>query len=224
MAPPFPITQERLDSHIDKLITAINMVKEHRLTILVGGNATGKSLVRKQLNLKLAKKYGLERNAVRQVSMQMRTELRSDFGALACMAHDDPCAPTSLATWNLIQEAIGRREFALGNPYYLVFDELEIGMSQESLAGLLLYLEEQMPVWLTDTLGVMVITHSDMVVRSLGKSGQADFISLGYDELDTDMDAWLAREIVPTDFAWLDDWSGRLYQQVCARSRGKEEP
>lgn len=47
------ISNEILDEHIDKLLDVIHSIKENRITVVVGANGTGKSLIRKQLNVRL---------------------------------------------------------------------------------------------------------------------------------------------------------------------------
>lgn len=218
MRPPFKITEEILESHVDKLCDMISEVQKHRLTILVGNNGTGKSLIRKQLNVRFIKETEEQRNVVRQISMQARTEPRPDLGALSGCMHDMPEEPTSMATWHMLQETIGKHEFTLDKPYYLVFDEMEIGMSKESIMGVLAFIIQKMPYWLDNTLGVMVITHSDLVAKTLYEAFDADFVNIGYDEISRDFEGWVSRDIHPTDFTWLKDWSAKLFCTVRERS------
>lgn len=76
--------------------------KKEKITVLVGNNGVGKSLIRKQLHFKWTRKYGERKSYIRAVSMQQRTENRSaDWGALGSMLHDDETSPTSLWTYYL---------------------------------------------------------------------------------------------------------------------------
>lgn len=218
MQPPFEITSEILNAHVDKLCDIISDIQTQRLTVLVGNNGTGKSLIRKQLNIRFIKETGKHRNIVRQISMQARTESRPDLGALSSAMHDSPDDPTSMATWRMINQTIGKHEFTLDEPYYLIFDEMEIGMSKESILGILQFVKEKMPYWLENTLGVMIITHSKLVAKALYDTFDADFFDIRYNEVNKDFDKWLNREIVPTDFEWLKDWSTKLFRTVNDRS------
>ena len=114
----FEITEEILDDHICCILDIIDEVKEGKLTVLVGANGTGKSLIRKQVNVKLVKKYNADRNMIRHVSQQMRTELRSDMGALACIAMDSPTEPTSMASFDCIKKTMNYENWKI----YAYFD------------------------------------------------------------------------------------------------------
>lgn len=218
----FEITDEILNDHIDKIIDIVNKIKTNRVTILVGDNGVGKSLIRKQLGVRFYKEYKQKRSIVRQISMQQRTESRADLGAMSSCMHDWPTSPTSLCTYDMIKQALGG-EFSLEKPYYLVLDEMEIGMSKESVAGIIDYVVKKIPYWVTNTLGVLIITHSDFVVSELTKKVDCDFINLSYNKIDYNVDNWLERDIIPTDFEWLDTWSNKLYKTVNDRSKSLKE-
>lgn len=223
MQPPFEITDEILDEHIDKLLDIIEQIPKHKLTVLVGGNGTGKSLIRKQLDCRFINETGLKRRIVRQISMQSRTESRADLGALSSIMHDSPEEPTSIATWHLLTEAIGRREFKIEDPYYLVLDEMEIGMSEESIMGVLEFVKDNMENWLENTLGVMVITHSKLVAKELCQHFDCEFFEIRYNEINQSLDKWLNRTIIPTDFVWLKEWSNKLFLKIQNRSKPMSE-
>lgn len=46
------ITEELLDKHIDNILDIIDEIQEGKITVLIGNNGVGKSLIRKQLNFK----------------------------------------------------------------------------------------------------------------------------------------------------------------------------
>ena len=213
----FEITEEILDSHIEKLLDIIEGIKEKRITLLVGANGTGKSLIRKQLNVRFIKQYNANRNMVRHVSQQMRTELRSDMGALACIAMDNPEDPTSMCSFDMINKVTNydMKE----KDYYIVLDEAEIGMSEESVLGLCEHLKGVLPEWLENSLGILIITHSSLLAEYIHSNFDCDFYNIGYNNYSQDFDAWKAREIKPTDFNWLSDWSLALFRRVNDRSK-----
>lgn len=211
------VSNEILDEHIDKLLDVINSIKENRITVIVGANGTGKSLIRKQLNVRLIKNYDENRNMVRHISQQLRTELRSDMGALACIGMDSPTDPTSISSYDLINSVMNYDMES--KKYYIVLDEAEIGMSEESILGLLNYLDSKVPSWLNNTLGVMIITHSGVIAEHFVKNYDCDFYSIGYNSVSQDFDAWKNRVIKPTDFEWLSEWSNRLFHRVNERSK-----
>lgn len=213
------ITDNMIREHVHKLRDLVYQIQIGKLTILVGSNGTGKSFVRKQLNVRFAKEFGLPRKIVRELSMQLRTESRAEFGALSSALHDSPTAPTSLETWHLFSKTMGNIEFTKETPYYLVLDEMEIGMCQESILGLLEILGQKIPQWLENTLGIMVITHSDLVAGTLYTQFDADFIDLGYNTLNRNFSKWQTRPREPMDFEWLETWSNALYDEIQRRSR-----
>lgn len=223
MQPPFEITDKILDEHVDKICDIIDDINTQKLTILVGENGTGKSLIRKQLNVRFIKETNKKRNVVRQISMQARTESRADLGALSSCLHDSPWEPTSMATYDMLAKTISNHEFTIDDPYYLVFDEMEIGMSKESILGIVNFVKEKIPYWLENTLGVMVITHSDIVAKELYESFDTDFIDIRYNEINKDFDKWFNRTVQPTNFTWLKDWSNKLFKKVQDRSKPLNE-
>lgn len=211
------ISNKVLDEHIDKLVDVINSIKENRITVIVGANGTGKSLIRKQLNVRLIKDYNEHRNMVRHISQQLRTELRSDMGALACIGMDSPTDPTSISSYDLINSVMNYDMES--KKYYIVLDEAEIGMSEESIFGLVQYLDSKILSWLQNTLGIMIITHSRVIAEHIVNSYDCDFYNIGYNSVSQDFDAWKNRVVKPTDFEWLAEWSTCLFHRVNERSK-----
>lgn len=211
------ITDELLDKHIDNILDVIDKIKEGKITVLVGNNGVGKSLIRKQLHFKWTRKYGERKSYIRAVSMQQRTENRSaDWGALGSMLHDDETSPTSLWTYYLIKNT-----FKLDDTkkYYYVFDELELGMSKETILSVLNKIAKQIPEFLEKSLGILVITHSDFVSDYFMKNFECDFFNIGFGTVEKDYNAWKNREIVGVDLDWLEDWSNKLYHRINERSK-----
>lgn len=212
------ITEAVLDNHIDNIIDIIGNIKKNKVTIIVGDNGTGKSLIRKQMAVRLMKEYGDNKTHCRTVSMQLRTELRSDWGALACMGHDEPEFPTSLSSFNLLQSVMNY-DMKEKNDYFIILDEIEIGMAKESVLGMANYLNSKIPEWLDNTLGIIIITHSNIIAREIYNNQDCDFINIGYNSVDYDINKWINRNIVPTDFDFLSEWSSRLFHRVNERSK-----
>lgn len=211
------ITDELLDKHIDNILDVIDEIQEGKITVLVGNNGVGKSLIRKQLHFKWQRKYGERKSYIRAVSMQQRTENRSvDWGALGSMLHDDETSPTSLWTYYLIKNT-----FKLDDTkkYYYVFDELELGMSKETILSVLNKIAEQIPEFLEKSLGILVITHSDFVADYFMKNFECDFFNIGFGTVEKDYNAWKNRKFVGVDLDWLEDWSNKLYHRINERSK-----
>ena len=200
------------NEHIDKLLDLMAAIKPHEITILTGGNGRGKSLIRKQMPFVVKKMFNLDDNqmkhSVKAVSMQTRTESRPDFGALSSAMHDWPTTPTSISTFRLIENVL---DYTDDN--FIVLDEIEIGMSAESIAGVCKFLNKRFEeIDSQKCYGVLVITHSDRVVRTLKHDAFLNIEGLSEEQ-------WLNREIVPTDFETLDKEATELFRAIQDRSK-----
>lgn len=58
------ITEKFLDGHIDKIINVVKNIKENKITVIVGQNGTGKSLIRKQMDIRLRRHYQTDRHMI----------------------------------------------------------------------------------------------------------------------------------------------------------------
>lgn len=200
------------NKHIDNLLDVLHSIEPHKITILTGGNGRGKSLIRKQMVFRVKEMFGLSnsqmKHSVKSVSMQTRTEQRPDFGVFSTAMHDEPTSPTSVSTYQLIKDVM---KYTAGN--YIVLDEIEIGMSAESIAGICEFLNRKFSEMDPENCyGVLVITHSDRVVQTLKHDAFVNLEGMSEEE-------WLNREIVPTDFEQLEKESNELFCAVRDRSR-----
>lgn len=200
------------NKHIDNLLDVLHSIEPHKITILTGGNGRGKSLIRKQMVFRVKEMFGLSdsqmKHSVKSVSMQTRTEQRPDFGVFSTAMHDEPTSPTSVSTYQLIKDVM---KYTAGN--YIVLDEIEIGMSAESIAGICEFLNRKFSEMNPENCyGVLVITHSDRVVRTLKHDAFVNLEGMSEEE-------WLNREIVPTDFEQLEKESNELFCAIRDRSK-----
>lgn len=200
------------NEHINHIKDIIDSIPMHKVTILTGGNGSGKSFIRKQIVFTVGRAFNLSmnemRHCVKAVSMQTRTEQKTEWGALSSAMHDSPWMPTSYSTYQLIKRLmdIVIKEDEFNN--YIVLDEIEIGMSAESIAGIVNFLNDCFSkIDFEKCYGIMVITHSDRVVRTLNHNNFVNIEGLSEEE-------WLNREIVPTDFEKLDKESGELMRAI----------
>lgn len=211
------INEELLNKHIDNILDVIDEIQEGKITVIVGNNGVGKSLIRKQLHFKFKRKYGDRQSYIRAVSMQQRTENRAEtWGALGLALHDNETSPTSLWTYYLIKNTFKLDE---SKKYYYVFDELELGMSKETILSVLNKIAEQVPEFLEKSLGILVITHSEFVADYFMQNFACDFFNIGFGIVEKDYEAWKNREILGVDLDWLESWSSKLYHRINERSQ-----
>ena len=201
-------SKETLNKHIDHILDICDSIPTDKITILTGGNALGKSLIRKQLAFYISNKKDIPANkAVIGVSMQTRTESRPEYSALSGMNHDLPWCSTSDSTINLLNGMLSHAKNK-----FIVIDELEIGMSREVQAGVCHMLNEKFPDILKNNYGILVITHSEDVVKNLKHD---NFINIeGMSE-----EQWLTRDIIPVEPKDLDLWATALFKAVRDREK-----
>lgn len=208
-------TVKRLDKHINRIIEVAESIQPNRLTILTGSNGNGKSFIRKLMNSKMGEKFP-DRNAkhlVTEISMQKRTDVNNPLigTGFGFTFFDNPKYPTSISTYNLIDRLLhscvdseNKRDRS-----YIIIDEPEIGMADESQLGIALFLKDKLSKILENSLGIMIITHSKFVVKEL--KDNADFF---YTDYDMTADEWLERKIIPTDFEDLRIHSMNLMRRL----------
>ena len=211
------ISEEHLNAHVDRIVELCKEVPLHKVTILTGGNACGKSVIRKQLALIIPDKLDAEgishgKSTVASASMQLRTESKPEWGAFSSITHDSPWSATSDATLNMINQLFRNSS----DPRYIIIDELEIGMSEELQIGFCNMLNKKLPEILEKNFGVMVITHSRHVVNTLNHDNFMNIEGMTEDE-------WINREIVPIDPEDLEKWADELFKTIRDRSKPASE-
>lgn len=187
-----------IQGHFESLVkeenirAAIKKVDRSKITVLVGKNASGKSLLRKQQSFKVKSDGG----TLIHYSMQLRTESNPMLGALSNFAHDMPDSATSFETFKGIQSSYNTAKKEEKN--FLVIDEPEIGMSEETILAVVNWMNKHFDREVFPN-GVMVITHSRVVVEHL----KADaFVNIS--DLEMTKEEWLNRKIEPADLDALE--------------------
>lgn len=172
-------TVKRLDEHITRIIEVAESIKPNRLTILTGSNGNGKSFIRKLMNSKMGKRFPNKdvKQLIAEISMQKRTDVNNPLmgTGFGFTFFDNPKFPTSISTYNLIDKLLYNcvESEIESERNYIVIDEPEIGMAEESQLGIALYLKSKIPKILENSLGIMIITHSKIIVKELKEN--ADF-------------------------------------------------
>jgi Fe-S cluster assembly ATPase SufC len=213
------INDKIISEHIEKIKHVIyEDIKENEINILVGANGVGKSLVRKQMVFPIVNNHPNAKNKkglVKSISMQFRTESRPEWGALSSMSHDSPYRPTSVSTFDLYNHLISALENE--GKSFLIIDEPEIGMSKETQLAMAEVLKKAIPMLKKKSYGVLIITHSEIIVEALKED--CNFINLGYNTISYDVNEWLNREVVATDFNFLKSWSETLFVAIRDKSK-----
>lgn len=210
------ISEKSIDSHIDRIIEVAESIEPNKVTILTGGNASGKSVIRKLLNIRLADKLGKE-SATSSVSMELRTSGNSGLlgTGLDHMYSDNQWESTGEHTVYLVKGLLKSNtteEMAETNKRYIVIDELETGLSKEALLGICQMLESEMERILKNSYGILLITHSDEVVRNLKHDSFINIEGLTEEE-------WLNREVEPVNPDDIERWSRALYLGIRKRQK-----
>jgi hypothetical protein len=200
-------TPESLNAHIDTLVELVQVLPLTGVSILTGGNGRGKSLVRQQL-VHPTKKAGLR---LASTSLEKRTSSNPDLGCLSGMNRDLAWLPSSVATLDQVEGVLKAR---YGVPTYVVIDEPELGMGEETVLALGTYLTQLLAERPEAIVGVLIITHSRQLVASLAYD---NFYNLdGYETAQQ----WLTRPVVAADLAALR--LNALSDAIQARSRQVE--
>ena len=209
-----------VDKKIERIQDVMSKIEPNKVTILTGSNGSGKSLIRKQVCFELSRKLELDEPSglIASVSMQLRTESNPFLGALSSCMHDCAWHPTSLSTYDLVKNLINSATKEGGKKKYLVIDEPEIGMSRESQLGFVLYLQKRLPEIMDSTYGLLIITHSELIVDAL----KDDAVFINMDNENRTAEDWILREIIPTDFEVLDDESMELFEAIRDYSKEKD--
>lgn len=188
-------------------------IQFNKTTILVGDNGSGKSVIRKYLELGI-ENYTDNNNAkTKTISMQTRIEDPSGFGIMK----DAPWEPTSIHTYDLICQLFKssfdeEKDFV---PNYFIIDELEIGMSRESQLAVCNWLKEKIPIINEKSYGLLIITHSEFVVEQL--KDLCEFIDLN--NHNRTADEWINREVIPTDFEKLSEDTQELFTELLPKNK-----
>lgn len=211
------ISQEAIDNHIDRIVDVTESIETGKVTILTGGNASGKSVIRKLLNTRLSKKLGKEKGVTSSVSMELRTSGNSGLmgTGLDHMHSDLPWTSTGENTLDLVCNLLKSNtseKMAKENKRYIIIDELETGLSKEVLLGVCNLLNTEMDNILKNSYGVLLITHSDEVVTQVKHDVFLNIEGMTEEE-------WLNREIVPVSPDDIREWALALFRGIRNRSK-----
>ncbi len=139
------------------------------VVIFVGQNGAGKSMVRRML------KVGAQERNIAIYDFSQERRCSGDLGT-AMIYGDETWQSTGFISLSTLQRAFKQKP---GKDFLLVWDEPEIGLSEESLLGMVEALKEQLENPPKRLLGCIFMTHSRLFVREL-----QDYPGLAFVDLD----------------------------------------
>ena len=205
-------TRKSILDQYDRIVRVFREIPlDGSISVLTGGNGTGKSLIRKQLTFRVKKKE--KGKTVAHASMEQRTGLHSHMGGLGCMFRDTDWTPTSVNTLEFLDKAMGYVEEYGG---YLVLDEIEMGCSEETLMGIVDWLNGCLRERIKGAMGCMVVTHSRVVVERLDYD---HWFNLDGFKTAT---GWRGRGLKPVDLEKLKKDSLDLFRYVTEQTKKRK--
>lgn len=195
--------------HIDRLIKIAESIELGKLTILTGSNGSGKSVIRKILPTRIQEKLGKDspERLVSSLSFMSRCSLNSMCGIN--FLRDSEWTSTGDNTVHLLKSIINHDE------RFIVLDEVELGMGEELQLATANYINSVKDEVLKKSYGLLVITHSRIVAKTLKEDA---FFNI--DGIET-KEEWLNREILPTDLDQFEEDCDELF--VAIRDRSKKD-
>jgi len=157
--PDTPADRERAESHLDFI--AQQTLSKHSCAVVVGENASGKSLFRQIVKVDGIKKYRRY-----HASMQLRTASNPSMGALSGLAQDLPWLATSHSTLNCIEQILKQMDNA-SEPFAVSIDEPETGLGFGAQRGLANWLFPELTKRAKNAVFTLLITHSPIFVQAM---------------------------------------------------------
>ena len=202
---------ENWNEHVNRLIDLADEIEPGKLTILTGGNESGKSFILKILWQRLAGKLGFkfeDKSRIAEISMMKRCGL--DYNCGINFLRDDDWIATSQNSFKLAKDVLGDKM----DGRFIVMDEPEIGFSEEAQLTLAKYINSRKDQVLNKNYGILVITHSRIMVKEI----QSD-VFLNIEGLSKDV--WLTREVIPFNIDQFEKDAEDLFVTIRDRSKTK---
>lgn len=196
--------------HVDHLVELANSIEPGKVTILTGSNASGKSVIRKCLSPRIAKKLSLDetKNVISELSFMTRAGNNIYSGVN--FLRDSAWTSTGQNTAELLMSILNTEN------RYIVLDEPELGMGEELQLTIANYINEHKDKVLEKNYGLMVITHSRVIANALKED-----IFINIDNPSWTKTDWLNRKINPIDFKSFQEKSDKIFEEIRDRTNKK---
>lgn len=158
-----------------------------RIAIVTGPNASGKSIVRRLFS------YKCEQANIAKMHFSQQARSTSGFQRAFVYGGSEDEDATGQISCNAIVAAF-RNMRKWEQEHVAIYDEPELGLSEEVQLGVAEFMRDQFQDWPPKCLGFIVMTHSRYIVRALKDLPETAFVNLG-GQYNT-ADEWLARPIV----------------------------
>jgi hypothetical protein len=185
---------------------------QNNMVLVVGENATGKSLMRRVV-CQAARQAGHE---PMPVSMQGRT--MPDWSR-AFVYGDESSKSTGQISIHTVITGI-RTCKSRANTHIVFWDEPDLGLSDSWSAGVGIALREFANDMPANTVAAFVVTHNKVLVRRLA-AANPHYVALGA-SAPPSVEAWLAHEPLPRDIAELGKESHELFLQIHRLTKGNQ--
>lgn len=200
------------EAHVDWLIAIAKWIPPYKLTILTGSNASGKSVIRKLMQRAIADRLGLEPDKPCVASLSFMTRAGLDSFRGINFLRDTEWSATSTNSIRLAKGVLKSKD------RFIILDEPEIGMGEEMQLAFAQYINSIKKDVLERSHGLLVITHSRIIVKELENDAFVNIDHRCYTKQD-----WLNRDIVPTDFDQFEKRSDALFKAIGGRENKFKE-
>jgi hypothetical protein len=200
-----------------KIVKALDLHKnpkmpDCKILVVTGQNAAGKSFLRRLWSVGFNKQT-IDKKKVSVISISQEDRSASSLGH--CFVYgDESWEATGLITYNSVSGALYNiiENESWTGLYILVLDEPEIGMSQELQLSTVREILKKVEPWSPKLLGIVVMTHSPLMVKELMTHKDAYFFHIGYEYKTAD--EWLNREIKELDVAALRESAVEKFREI----------
>lgn len=201
------IPEIKINQHLRDAIPLPQQIGGSDIALVTGGNATGKSLLRKLFYFKIKQLY--PKCTVWHFSQELKKSHHSRvfLGDESDESTGFITVKNTLKAIRLIKDEANLED----KSYFIIYDEPEIGLSEETSLSLALRLKDFLIKCPKALMGMVVLTHNRNFVNVLKDLPSLEWLNL--DGFSTAHE-WLDREIKPTDLEHLLEIGNNRWRSV----------